>query len=155
MTPSRVVDDSRDTMPGAEGAARPLILIVEEPSMRRVVRCIVASRGFATAEMSTADEAVQVARTTPPALIIFSLDLPALDFNRRAQELRACTTAPILVTSWPDDTARVAHAIDGGADEYLLKPFSGMDLMRAVERLLSSPARAATREDTDGPRRLL
>jgi two-component system KDP operon response regulator KdpE len=110
-----------------EGA---LVLVVEdEQRFRRFLRASVTSHGFRVLEASTANQAVSLARTNAPELILLDLGLPDADGTDLTMRFREWTRAPIIVIS-----ARVAEddkvsALEAGADDYLTKPFGVKELL--------------------------
>jgi len=94
-------------------------------------------------EASTGREAIDLAATEAPAMIILDLGLPDMAGLAVCREIRRFSTAPIIVLSARHaDTEKVA-LLDAGADDYLTKPFSTIELtarVRAQFRRARTPA---------------
>lgn len=108
----------------------PLVLLIEDESpMRRILRAALAANGYRLVETATAAEGLSQARAYNPDLVLLDLglpDRPGLDVIR---ELRAWTEAPIVVISASGQEQAKIDALDGGADDYLTKPFGTGELL--------------------------
>jgi two-component system KDP operon response regulator KdpE len=125
-------------------APGPLVLIVEdEPQMRRFLRATLAPRGFRLAEAETAAEGEISAATHHPDLILLDLGLPDGDGIDLTRRLRERIATPIVVLSARGREADKVEALDAGADDYLTKPFGVDELLARMRVALRHAARAA------------
>ncbi|MCC6553660.1 MAG: response regulator [Polyangiaceae bacterium] len=109
---------------------RPLVLVVEdEPEMRRFIRASLTSRGYRLVEADTAALAVMLATSHHPELILLDLGLPDRDGIGLTRELRGFCRTPILVISARGREDDKVEALDAGADDYLTKPFGVNELL--------------------------
>jgi two-component system KDP operon response regulator KdpE len=107
-----------------------LVMIVEdEPQMRRFLRTTLAANGYRLLEASTASEARLLARSHNPALVLLDLGLPDGDGFDVTRELRGWSRAPIIVISARGHEGDKVQALDAGADDYLTKPFGVGELL--------------------------
>jgi two-component system KDP operon response regulator KdpE len=113
-----------------------ILVIDDEPQIRRVVRNAVADIVTRVLEAATASEGMDQAAAASPGLIILDLSLPDGDGLDVCRDLRAFTTAPILVLSARHADHEKAALLDAGADDYLTKPFSTLELQARVRALL-------------------
>ena len=121
----------------------PLVLVVEdEPQMRRFLRAALTSRPFRIVEASTASEAVLAATSHNPELILLDLGLPDGDGIELTRRLREWSAVPIIVVSARGRETDKVEALDAGADDYLTKPF-GLDELLARMRVALRHAREA------------
>jgi two-component system KDP operon response regulator KdpE len=124
-------------------APGPLVLLVEdEPQMRRFLRAALAPRGFRLMEAQNAAEGEIAAASHHPDLVLLDLGLPDRDGIELAKRLRAFTQAPILVLSARGREADKVEALDAGADDYLTKPFGVPELLARMRVALRHAARA-------------
>jgi two-component system KDP operon response regulator KdpE len=125
-------------------APGPLVLLVEdEPQMRRFLRAALAPRGFRLLEAESAAAGELAAASHNPDLVLLDLGLPDRDGIELAKTLRAFTQAPILVLSARGREADKVEALDAGADDYLTKPFGVPELLARMRVALRHAARAA------------
>jgi two-component system KDP operon response regulator KdpE len=111
----------------------PLVLVVEdEPQMRRFIRASMEAHGYRIAEASSGTEAIAIATSRAPDIILLDLGLPdgdGIDFTRR---LREWSRVPIIVISARGREEDKVAALDAGADDYLTKPFGVNELLARV-----------------------
>src|SRR6185312_13525276 len=101
-----------------------LVLIIDdEPPIRRFLRASLSVEGYRVAEAATGEEGLKLAAQQPRDLVILDLGLPTIDGQEVLRRLREWLTAPILVLSARDREAQKVEALDAGADDYLTKPF--------------------------------
>ena len=125
-------------------APGPLVLLIEdEPQMRRLLRAALAPRGFRLVEAESAAAGELAAASHNPDLVLLDLGLPDRDGIALAKSLRTFTQAPILVLSARGREADKVEALDAGADDYLTKPFGVPELLARMRVALRHAARAA------------
>jgi two-component system KDP operon response regulator KdpE len=126
----------------------PLVLIVDdEPQMRRFLRPALEGQGYRVVEAATASEGIGLASSHNPDLILLDLGLPDADGMEVTRRLREWSAAPIVVVSARGDESDKVLALDAGADDYLTKPFSMAELLarlRVAQRRTSVRAGEAT-----------
>jgi len=123
-------------------APGPLVLLVEdEPQMRRFLRAALAARGFRLLEAETAAAGEVAASSHNPDLVLLDLGLPDRDGIALAKSLRAFSQVPILVLSARGREADKVEALDAGADDYLTKPFGVPELLARMRVALRHAAR--------------
>jgi two-component system KDP operon response regulator KdpE len=131
--------------------AQDTILIIEdEPHIRRAVRNAVAAEGNRIAEAATGREGIDAAAAERPALIVLDLGLPDMSGIDVCREIRSWSSAPIVVLSARESDAEKVSLLDAGADDYVTKPFSTIEL-RARVRAQLRRARAMPLGTLDAP----
>lgn len=123
-----------------------ILIVDDEAPIRRAVRhaLIAAALSGETAdspsvrvvEASTAREGIDMAATAQPALVILDLGLPDKPGIEVCREIRRWSVAPILVLSARHQDTEKAALLDAGADDYVTKPFSTVELVARVRALL-------------------
>jgi two-component system, OmpR family, KDP operon response regulator KdpE len=124
--------------------AGPLVLVVEdEPQMRRFLRASLGVQGFRLLEATTAAEAMVQATTHNPELVLLDLGLPDEDGLVLVQRLREWSRVPVIVVSARGREADKVQALDAGADDYLTKPFGMNELLARIRVALRHARQAA------------
>ena len=112
---------------------QPLLLLIEdEPPMRRFLRASLASHGFQLIEAATAREGLALATGQSPELILLDLGLPDGDGIELTKRLRESTDVPIIVISARGREDDKVMALDAGADDYVTKPFGVNELLARI-----------------------
>lgn len=114
-----------------------VLIIDDEPQIVRALVTNLKVRGYEVETASTGEEAVAMASTCHPDLLILDLGLPGISGIEVIEAVRAWSSVPILVLSVRDAERAKVEALDAGADDYVTKPFG-------IEELLAR-VRAATR----------
>lgn len=110
-----------------------LILLVEdEPQMRRFLRVTLQSHGYRLVEAVTGQEGLMQATTRNPDVVLLDLGLPDLDGLEVTQRLREWSVVPIIVLSAREQEQDKIKALDAGADDYLTKPFGAGELLARI-----------------------
>jgi two-component system KDP operon response regulator KdpE len=105
-----------------------VLVIEDEPQMRRFLRPALEGQGYRVVEAGTAREGMALASSHNPDLVILDLGLPDGDGVEVTQRLREWSTAPIVVVSARGQEKDKVAALDAGADDYLTKPFGTGEL---------------------------
>ena len=125
-------------------APGPLVLIVEdEPQMRRFLRASLASHGFGVVEAGSSREAVALATSHNPEIVLLDLGLPDEDGVALTRRLREWSRVPIIVISARGREADKVEVLDAGADDYLTKPFGVGELLARIRVALRHAQHAA------------
>lgn len=120
----------------------PLVLVVEdEPQMRRFLRATLSSHGYRLVEAETAAEGVAHATAFSPDLVLLDLGLPDGDGLDVTKRLRDWSGVPIIVLSARGRESDKVEALDAGADDYLTKPFGSGELLARMRVALRHAAR--------------
>ena len=115
---------------------RHVLVVEDEPSIRRVLRLNLAARGYRVDMAVTGTAALGLAQRRCPDLIILDLGLPDIDGLEVISRVRDFSAAPILVISARDTPAAQTAAMAAGASGFLLKPFGIGDLIAWVRAAL-------------------
>jgi two-component system, OmpR family, alkaline phosphatase synthesis response regulator PhoP len=138
----------RNSSHAGEGSAGPItgkVLIVDdEQSIRLVCRVNLDSAGFETLEAADGAEALALARSERPDLILLDIMLPTLDGWLVADELardEATREIPILFLSARSEHADLRRGYELGGIGYITKPFDAVELPQIVSRTLEAVRR--------------
>jgi len=123
-------------------ASRAVLVVEDEPQLRRVLRTLLELENFRVIEADTAARASVEARSHKPDLLIVDLGLPDRDGNSVITEVRSWSRVPIIVLSARSDEHDKVSALEAGADDYVTKPFGARELMARVQVALRHTATA-------------
>lgn len=115
----------------------PELLIVEDDAATVVaLRGLLVGAGYEVATASDGRVALRLLFSQRPDLMVLDLVVPGLDGWRVMARARDMSDLPVLVVSGLDDVGHRVRALRAGADDYLVKPFHGEELVARVEALL-------------------
>jgi two-component system KDP operon response regulator KdpE len=122
-----------------------LLLIEDEPPIRRGLCATLQASGYQVIAAATAQEGCPQAAVRQPALILLDLGLPDLDGLEVTRRLREWATMPIIVLSARGRESDKIAAFDAGAYDYLTKPFGMGELLARirVEQVIAQHRRPA------------
>lgn len=115
----------------------PLILVIDdEPPIRRLLRTSLAAQRYRVVEAETAAEGLRRVRADRPDAVILDLGLPDRDGIGVIRALRDFSKVPIIVLSSRGDEQGKIEALDLGADDYVTKPFGMGELVARIRAAL-------------------
>ena len=126
--------------------AERILVVDDEPQIRRVMKTALASNGYEAYEARTGEEALESLRANNPDLILLDMNMPGMGGMATCREIRAVCEVPIIILSVRDTEQDKIAALDAGADDYMTKPFSVNELLariRANLRRFAGPTSAA------------
>jgi two-component system, OmpR family, KDP operon response regulator KdpE len=122
----------------------PVVIVIEdEPQIRRFVRSALEAEGWQVHEADTVKKGLTEAGTRKPDLLVLDLGLPDGDGLDLIRDVRGWSAVPIIVLSARVDESDKIAALDAGADDYLTKPFGVGELLARVRANLRRPRAAA------------
>lgn len=116
-----------------------VVVIEDEPQIRRFVRSALEAEGWQVHEADTAKKGLTEAGTRKPDLLVLDLGLPDGDGLNVIRDVRGWSGVPIIVLSARSDEHDKIAALDAGADDYLTKPFGVGELLARVRANLRRP----------------
>lgn len=116
---------------------KPLILVIDdEQQMRRLLKLTLETGGFSYCEAENGQLGLMEAVQKKPDAVILDLGLPDLDGLEVLKKLREWSRVPVLVLSVRDAEKQKVAALDGGADDYVTKPFGQDELLARLRVVL-------------------
>ena len=116
------------------------ILLVDDDNVIRVlVEKSLAREGYEVLSCETGEQALEIAQSKPPSLIILDLMLPGIDglqVCRKLKSIPKTENIPIIMLTARNEEADIVTGLELGADDYVTKPFSGAVLAARVRRIL-------------------
>jgi DNA-binding response OmpR family regulator len=145
--------------------AATVLLVEDERKLRELVRSYLERAGFTVLSTGSGAEAIMLARTASPDLVILDLGLPDVPGETVAREVRAEAAIPVLMLTARSSEEDRIRGLELGADDYVTKPFSPRELVLRVQAILRRGGPAAGDQEAvsygggvlivDEPRRLV
>jgi len=110
-----------------------VLVVDDEPQIRRALRTSLEAHGYEVATVGTGDEGVLGAAQGSPDLVLLDLGLPDMDGTEVIRRIRAFSDVPVIILSVRESQTDKVAALDAGADDYVTKPF-GMEELLARAR---------------------
>jgi two-component system KDP operon response regulator KdpE len=118
------------------GDAATILIVEDEPPIRRLLRATLGANDYRTLEGGTGAEALSAMRHHRPDLVLLDLGLPDIDGLQLITQIRKLAPVPIVVLSSRGDEAAKVAALDSGADDYVTKPFGADELLARIRAAL-------------------
>lgn len=115
------------------------LVIEDDEDLQKLMGSVLTNSGFDVRAVATGAEALQEARDFGPDVITLDLNLPDTEGLILCRSLRTATDAYIIILSARSDTSQVLVGLDSGADDYMTKPFSSLELSARINALLRRP----------------
>ncbi|MFC0627553.1 response regulator transcription factor [Kribbella deserti] len=125
-----------------------LLVIEDDARIRTALLRALTDLGHAVSSAPTAMAGLQQAIDGRPDLVVLDLGLPDLDGSELLRMLRAVSRVPVIVATARDDDPSMVAALDAGADDYVVKPYSAIQLDARIRAVLR---RAADTEVAETP----
>lgn len=126
---------------------RPTILLIDDDRhLLSLIRTFLSQRGFNVLVAPSGPEGLRIAYKHHPALIVLDLMMPGMDGWTVCRRLRDISDTPIIMLTAKDTEEDIIQGFELGADDYIVKPFSLMELLariRAVLRRAEAPQQPA------------
>ena len=122
-----------------------VLIVDDEPQIRRVLRTTLTSHGYAVVEAKSGDDALERLRSEHPDLILLDVNMPGLSGLETCREIRRTSEVPIIMLTVRNAEQDKVQALDAGADDYVVKPFGAEELMARIRAAL----RRATTESVE------
>ena len=110
----------------------PVLVVDDDPHARRQVRDVLAAAGYAPATTGEPGQVARLIEAKRPALVLLDLVLPGADGIELMRTLPALADLPVIFVSAYGRGETVARALEAGAADYLVKPFSPAELVARV-----------------------
>jgi two-component system KDP operon response regulator KdpE len=123
----------------------PILVVEDEPAIRRLLRTVLGAEGYDVREAATGAEALAALAVAAPDIVLLDLGLPDIDGQVLIGRIRSASAVPIVVLSAREDERGKVAALDGGADDYVTKPFGAAEL---IARLRAALRHRLAREGT-------
>ncbi|MEU7062616.1 response regulator transcription factor [Streptomyces sp. NPDC046161] len=123
----------------------PSVLVVEDdPSIRQSLIEVLAEHGYAVRSTADGFGALREVTQSRVDAVVLDLGLPDLDGADALRMIRGISSVPVLVATARDDETEIIDLLNAGADDYLVKPFSGGQLIARLSAVLRRTGQLAT-----------
>jgi DNA-binding response OmpR family regulator len=123
--------------------ASTVLVVEDERKLRDLVRSYLERAGFTVLSTGSGAEAITMAATAAPDLVVLDLGLPDVPGETVARELRSTSATPILMLTAKSSEEDRIRGLELGADDYVTKPFSPRELVLRVQAILRRGRSAA------------
>jgi len=113
-----------------------LLLIDDEPMIRRMIREYAGSEDFRFLEASDGAEAMDILGNEPVDLVVLDITMPKMDGWTTLHEIRRVSNVPVIILTVRSDERDKFFGFELGADDYLVKPFSLRELFLRIKVFL-------------------
>jgi DNA-binding response OmpR family regulator len=130
--------------------ATTVLIVEDEQKLRELVRSYLERAGFAVLSTGSGAEAISLANSAHPDLVVLDLGLPDVPGESVAREIRVAGSTPILMLTARSSEEDRIGGLELGADDYVTKPFSPRELVLRVQAILRRGGRPAGEEGLAG-----
>jgi two-component system KDP operon response regulator KdpE len=130
-----------------DGRAISVLVIEDEPEIRKFLNATLSSNGFNPTFAETGREGQMLLKTRVPEILILDLGLPDMDGLQIIEDLRTWSNIPVIVLSARGQEKDKIAALELGADDYLTKPFGTGELLARLKAALRRAQQAVSKED--------
>ena len=129
-------------------------MVDDEPALVRVVAAYLERDGFEVATAANGTAALDLARASPPDVVVLDVMMPGIDGIEVCRRLRTFSDAYVIMLTARVDEIDTLVGLSVGADDYLTKPFSSRVLVARIRTLLRRPRTGAAPATGTGVRRV-
>jgi len=116
-----------------------ILVVDDEPQIRRVLRSTLSTNGYVIMEAKTGEEALEWMRNERkerPDLVLLDVNMPGMGGIEACREIRRASDAPIIMLTVRNAERDKVAALDAGADDYVVKPFGIEELLARIRAAL-------------------
>lgn len=113
-----------------------ILVVDDEPSIRQIVETRLKMAGYDVVTAGDGLEALEMVKTENPNLIVLDIMMPKVDGLQVCKEIRKNLTTPIIMLTAKGEVVDKIQALELGADDYIVKPFSPRELEARIKAVL-------------------
>jgi len=113
-----------------------ILVIDDEPQIRRIMRTTLITAGYEVDDAKTAEEGLLKVREFRPDMVLLDINMPGMGGLAACRELRADQNVAIIMLTVHNTEAAKVEALDAGADDFVTKPFSTPELLARIRAAL-------------------
>lgn len=112
-----------------------ILIVDDEDRIRQMLKLMLENRGYKIFEASNGEEAVRAFQAIAPDMVILDIMMPIMDGFTCLREIRKTSDLPVLMLTAKGEDYDQVEGLQGGADDYVIKPFTPMVLAARIETL--------------------
>jgi DNA-binding response OmpR family regulator len=124
-----------------------ILIIEDDAAIRQGLAGFLADAGQSVESVGSGMQGVQLVAEGDYDVVVLDLGLPDVDGGQALKMIRGLSSVPVIVATARDDETEIVRILRDGADDYVVKPFSGAQLLARIEAIL----RRATATSASGP----
>ena len=113
-----------------------ILIVDDEPQIRRVLQATLSSSGYDVIEAKNGQEAVEMVIRERPTLILMDVNMPGMSGLEACSKIRLSFAGPIIMVTVRNSEQDKILALDSGADDYVVKPFTMGELLARIRAAL-------------------
>jgi len=113
-----------------------ILVVDDEPQIRRVLRATLTARGYALSDARTGEAALLALRESRFDLVLLDMNMPGMGGLETCRQIREGSEIAVIMLTVRDDEKDKVAALDAGADDYVTKPFSMTELLARIRAAL-------------------
>jgi len=126
-----------------------ILIVDDEKSIRNLVRSYLESESFEVIEGQTGADAIDLARSAVPDLVVLDVGMPVLDGVEALREIRSFSDVYVVMLTARSEEVDKLIGLSLGADDYLTKPFSPRELVARIKAVLRRQRASSSRAADD------
>ena len=118
-----------------------IMVVDDDDDIRQMMRVLLEDDGYSVLEAENGQQAIEIAQSASPDLILMDLSMPVLDgltASRRMREIDRVSEVPIIAITAHDSPEHRTNASAAGINEYLTKPIDFVKLDKLLDRFLNA-----------------
>jgi len=128
-----------------------ILVVDDEPQIRRVMRTTLTSQGYTIKEARSGEEALELIGSERPDLVLLDVNMPGMGGLAACREIRERSDVPIIILTVRNAEKDKVQALDAGADDYVVKPFGIQELLARIRAALRRTAVTELLAPIDSP----
>ena len=113
-----------------------ILVVDDEPQIRRVLQATLSSNGYDVVLAKDGQEAIEMVIRERPDLILLDVNMPGMSGLEACSKIRLSFTGPIIMVTVRNSEPDKVQALDSGADDYVVKPFTMGELLARIRAAL-------------------
>lgn len=126
-----------------------VLVVDDDPEIRNFIQIFLCNEGYDVLEAENGLQALEIVKTSPVQLIILDVMMPHMDGIRACQKIRETSKIPIIMLSAKEEDIDKITGLTTGADDYVTKPFSLLELVARVKAQLRRQSYSVKDQEED------